>query len=251
MEFSLITVTYNSAATLRDTIESVLEQTYEYIQYIIVDGESTDSTISIIKEYEPKFHGKLKWFSEKDNGLYEAMNKGIVKSTGDIVGFINSDDLLASCDAIEKIVNLFVKHQVDCIYANLYYVERNNTDRIVRNWVCGEKLPFSRGWHPAHPTFYLKKEVYNKYGVFDLNYKLGADFELMLRFIEKEKITMVYCPDFLVKMRMGGITNKNLQNIIKGNWECIRAFKKNKIKINLLYPVYRLIPKIKQFLYYE
>lgn len=248
MKISIITVSYNSAATIRDTIKSLLAQSYSNIEYIIVDGLSKDNTVEIIKEYEPKFNGRMRWVSEKDKGLYDAMNKGFRMATGDVIGIINSDDLFSDPLAIEKVVNCFkANNPVDCVFADLYYVAQNDTSKIVRYWQTGEKKPFAKGWHPAHPTFYVKREVYERCGLFDLEYKLAADFELMLRLVEKENISMVYLPEPLVRMRLGGATSKNLTNIKKGNIECVRAFKKNGIKVSNLYPFYRLLPKIKQY----
>ncbi|WP_368107536.1 glycosyltransferase family 2 protein [Bacteroides nordii] len=248
MKFSFITVTFNSSATLRDTIQSVLSQTYPDIEYIIVDGCSQDKTVDIIKEYEPLFHGRLKWISEKDQGLYDAMNKGFQMATGDMVGIINSDDLLAEATAIEKVIDCFEGHKdIDCVYADLYYVSQYDTSKIVRHWITGKQRSFSKGWHPAHPTFYVKREIYSKYGLFDLDFKFAADFELMLRLVEKEHIRLFYLPEPLVRMRLGGTTSKNLTNIRKGNIECLNAFRKNGIPVSVLYPFYRLLPKLKQY----
>lgn len=248
MKISLITVTFNSGGTLRDTIQSVLSQTYYDIEYIIVDGHSQDNTVDIIKEYEPLFDGRLKWISEKDQGLYDAMNKGFQMATGDMVGIINSDDLLAEATAIEKVIDCFEGHKdIDCVYADLYYVAQHDTSKIVRHWITGKQRSFSKGWHPAHPTFYVKREIYSKYGLFDLDFKFAADFELMLRLVEKEHIRLFYLPEPLVRMRLGGTTSKNLTNIRKGNIECLNAFRKNGIPVSVLYPFYRLLPKLKQY----
>lgn len=248
MKFTIITVTYNSASTLCDAISSVLSQSYCDIEYIVIDGFSQDNTIEMIKCYESKFNGRLKWLSEKDNGLYDAMNKGFRMATGDIIGILNSDDLLAEVTAIEKVVDCFKSHKnIDGVYADLYYVSQYDTSKIVRHWISGKQRSFKRGWHPAHPTFYVKREVYQKYGLFDLSFKFAADFELMLRLIEKKHIKLVYLPEPLVRMRLGGITSKNISNIIKGNIECIEAFKKNEIKICALYPFCRIFPKLKQY----
>lgn len=248
MKFSLITVTYNSGATLVDTFISVLNQTYTDIEYIVVDGLSTDNTTDIIKQYEPMFKGRMKWISEKDQGLYDAMNKGFRMAKGDIIGIINSDDILACNTAIQQVVEIFqLNNKIDCVYADLYYVAQNDINKIVRHWINGHQRAFNKGWHPAHPTFYVKKEVYDRCGVFDLSFKFAADFELMLRLVEKEKITLRYLSKPLVKMRLGGTTSKNLINILKGNKECIEAFKKNNIHISLFYPFFRILPKLKQF----
>lgn len=248
MKISLITVTFNSGGTLRDTIQSVLSQTYPEIEYIIVDGLSEDSTIDIIKEYVPLFQGRLKWISEKDNGLYDAMNKGFKMATGEIVGIINSDDLLTESGVIGKVIDCFEGHKdIDCVYADLYYVSQYDTSKIVRHWITGKQRSFSKGWHPAHPTFYVKREIYSKYGLFDLDFKFAADFELMLQLVEKEHIRLFYLPEPLVRMRLGGTTSKNLTNIRKGNIECLNAFRKNGIPVSVLYPFYRLLPKLKQY----
>lgn len=156
MSFSLVTVTYNSAQTLRDTITSVLSQTHQAIEYIIIDGFSKDNTVAIIKEYEPLFNGRLKWISEKDNGLYDAMNKGFQMATGDVIGIINSDDLISDPNAIEKVIKCFeADTSIDAVYADLYYVAQNDISKIVRYWKSGGQRPFCKGWHPAHPTFYV------------------------------------------------------------------------------------------------
>tara|TARA_E500000331_G_scaffold123539_1_gene121050 strand:+ start:16501 stop:17259 length:759 start_codon:yes stop_codon:yes gene_type:complete len=250
MLISIITVSYNSAKTIHNTIESVLNQTYFNIEYIIIDGSSSDNTIEIIKKYESLFDGRLKWLSEEDKGLYDAMNKGIKLATGDIVGIINSDDLFCDPDALKKVVKVFEKNKnLDSVYADLFYVEKNNIDKISRRWVTGNQKSFKYGWHPAHPTFYIKKSVYNRFGLFDLSFRLAADFEIMLRFLEKYKISTTYLEDPLLKMRLGGETNKSFKNIYHQNIECLRAFDKNDIKFSrLLYPFFRIIPKLFQFL---
>ena len=248
MKISLITVTYNSDSTLQDTIQSVLSQTYKDIEYIIIDGLSKDNTVEIIKGYESQFSGRMKWVSERDEGLYDAMNKGFRMATGDVIGIINSDDLLSEPTAIEKVMNVFKGNpDKDAVYADLYYVAQHDTSKVVRYWISGKQRPFKYGWHPAHPTFYVKKYIYQQYGLFDLDFKFAADFELMLRLIEKEHIKLVYFPEPLVRMRLGGTTSKNFTNIKKGNIECIKAFEKNGVKVSFLYPLFRLLPKLKQY----
>lgn len=248
MKISIITVTYNSAKTLRDTFESVLRQTYSDYEYLVIDGASKDSTIEIIKEYEPKFKGKMKWISEPDKGIYDAMNKGFKMATGDVLALINSDDLFSRTDSLQVVANAFENHvETDCVYADLYYVSQSDTDKIVRVWRTGTKKPFRKGWLPAHPTFYVKRSVYENFGYFNLSYPLAADFELMLRFVERYDIRLTYLPEHIVKMRLGGATSKNLKNIYKQNKECYRAFKENGLKVSPFYIVYRMLPKIKQF----
>ena len=250
MKISIITATYNSAKTLRDTIESVLNQTYDNIEYIIVDGGSKDNTLDIVKEYEPKFNGRLKWISENDKGIYDAMNKGIGLASGEVVGILNSDDLYVNSNVINDIINEFQNDaDLEAVHANLYYVKNDDINSIVRHWITGDFLAksFYKGWHPAHPTLFLKKNVYRKCGNFNLKFNLAADFEFMLRIFEVFKIKSKYIPNTIVKMRLGGATSKNINNIIKGNRECIKAFKANKLSPPLLYSFYRLIPKLKQF----
>lgn len=248
MKFSIVTSTYNSAKTLRDTFESVLNQTYKDYEYWVIDGVSKDDTIAIIKEYEPKFEGRMKWISERDKGIYDAMNKGFMKSTGDVLMLINSDDLFARPDALHLVADKFNENpNIDCVYADLYYVSQDNINNIVRVWKTGIQKPFKKGWLPAHPTFYVKKEIYDKYGYFNLSYKLAADFELMLRFVEKYHIKLTYLDECLVRMRLGGATSKNLKNIYLQNKECYKAFKDNGLKCSPFYIVYRFLPKLKQF----
>lgn len=243
MKLSLITVTYNSSKTLSDTLQSVLSQTYSDIEYIIVDGASKDNTVSIIKEYEPRFEGRMKWISEPDKGLYDAMNKGIRMATGDVVGILNSDDLYMDNKVLADIAAIFDK-QTDAIFGNLYFVDQNDVNQIVRVWKGTPYKSFKSGWHPAHPTFYVRREVYEKYGVFDTTFNVSADFELMLRLIEKHGIHTKYLDRYIVKMRMGGESTGSIKNIIRGNKNILRAFKKNGIKVSPLYPIYRLLPKM-------
>jgi glycosyltransferase involved in cell wall biosynthesis len=243
MKISLITVTYNSSTTLKDTIQSILSQTYSNIEYIIVDGASKDNTVEIIKQHEPLFKGRMKWISERDKGLYDAMNKGIRMATGDVIGILNSDDLFMDNKVIEDIAAAF-DNQTKAIFGNLYFVDQVDINKIVRVWKGSPYKTFKSGWHPAHPTFYVRKEVYEKYGVFDTTFDVSADFELMLRLIEKNAIQTKYLDRYMVKMRMGGESTGSIKNIIKGNKNIFRAFKKNGIPVSPLYPIYRLLPKI-------
>lgn len=246
MKISVITATFNSSNTILDCIGSINIQTYPDIEHIIIDGASKDNTIELIDTHQLRVKMMV---SEPDKGIYDAMNKGIANATGDVVGLLNSDDFYFDKFALENVMNIFKTTQADCVYADLFYVDRINTNKVVRHWKTGEFRPgaFRSGWHPAHPSFFLKRDVYNKFGGFDLTFLLAADFELMLRMLEKHRISSVYLPVPLVKMRLGGETNKSLSNIYYQNLECIRAFKKNELKAGIFYPVYRLIPKLKQF----
>jgi glycosyltransferase involved in cell wall biosynthesis len=246
MKFSIITVCYNSEKTIFDTIHSVNNQTYPNIEHIFVDGGSSDKTLEIINSNSKVDKIVI---SEKDKGLYDAMNKGIKLATGDVIGLINSDDLFCDSDALLKVVELFEKNKnLDSVYADLFYVSEKNTNKIIRKWVTGPQKEFKFGWHPAHPTFYIKKNIYDRFGLFDLSFRLAADFEIMLRLLEKHKIKTIYLKEPLVKMRLGGETNKSLKNIYCQNIECIRAFDKNNIKFyKLAYPFLRIMPKFLQF----
>ena len=248
MKITIITVCWNSKKYLKTAIESVLNQTYKDIEYIIVDGASTDGTLEVIRHYEPLFNKRMRWISERDNGIYDAMNKGINMSSGDVIGLLNSDDFYISRDSLEKIASTFITKNVDSVYANLYYVKELDTDKIVRSWKSGNRRPFSRGWHPAHPSFFVKKEVYDKYGTFNLDYKIAADFEIMLRFLEKYAISSYYIEEYIVKMRLGGESNKNIKNIKKGKNEILHAFKSNNITVSFFYPYKRWISKMLQYL---
>lgn len=226
MKVSIITITYNSEATLKDTIESVIDQSYKDIEYIIVDGKSTDSTLSIIDTYKDKIS---KVISEKDNGLYDALNKGIALATGDLIGIIHSDDFYTNNFVIEKIVKSIEDNNADAAYADLYYVDKNDTTKIFRKWKSGNYKHgmFFNGWMPPHPTFFAKRIVYQKFGSFNLNLVSAADYELMLRFIHKHKIKLAYLPEFIIKMRVGGKSNVSLKNRIRANKEDRKAWKIN------------------------
>ena len=248
MKISIITVVRNNASTIKDTIDSVLKQTYSNVEYIVIDGSSTDCTIEIIQGYKKYIK---KFISEKDKGVYDAMNKGINLATGDVIGLLNGDDVYFDETVLQNVANAFKKNESDCVYGDLYYVERNNLDEVVRYWKSSKfkKGSFARGWHPPHPTFFLKKEVYSKYGLYDIEMKVSADFDLMLRLLEKYNITSHYLPTILVRMRTGGMSNKTIKNIIISNQSILRSFDKYKIKINkFMYLIYRLLPKVMQMI---
>ena len=243
MKISIITATYNSGATLSDTIQSVLNQTYHDFELIIQDGGSKDNTKAIVDEFIPQFNGRLKWYSEKDNGLYDAMNRGISHASGDVIGILNSDDFYADVNVLEKVANNIA--DVDAVYADLDFVDPVNTDNIVRQWKGSQHVSggFMKGWHPAHPTFYAKKELFEKFGSFDTAFDVSADFELMFRFLEKGQAKSRYIPHTFVKMRLGGESTGSIKKIIQGNKNVLRAFKKNGYKAPPFYLVRRLAPK--------
>ncbi|MEK9154616.1 MAG: glycosyltransferase family 2 protein [Patescibacteria group bacterium] len=246
MKISIITVSYNSAATIEDTIESVLSQSYKDIEYIIIDGGSTDGTLEIINKYKGKI---AKFISEPDKGLYDAMNKGIKLTTGAIIGTLNSDDVYADEKVIELVVENMKIKEADVLWGNLIYVDKFNLNKIIRYWKSSnyQEAKFKIGWHPPHPTFFVKKSIYEKYGVFNLDFKIAADYELMLRFLEKYKIKSCYFDKVLVKMREGGISNKSIYNIIKANIEVANAWKINNLKGGILASFLKPVLKISQF----
>ena len=229
MKVSIITLTYNSEATLKDTIESVVNQSYNDIEYIIVDGKSTDNTLSIIESYKDKIS---KVISEKDKGLYDALNKGIALATGDLIGIIHSDDFYTDNFVIQKIVKSIEENNSDAAYSDLYYVDKVDTNKIFRKWKSGiyKHGMFLNGWMPPHPTFFVKRSCYEKFGSFNLSFVSAADYELMLRFIHKHKIKLAYLPEFIIKMRVGGKSNVSLKNRIRANNEDRKAWIINGLK---------------------
>ncbi len=226
MKISIITSVYNNKETIAEAIESVLSQTYDNIEYIVVDGASTDGTLDVIEKYVKKIDTLV---SEPDNGIYDGLNKGVALATGDVVGFLHSDDLFEDAHVVEKIADAFKKMHVDSIYGDLTYVRKEDTGNIVRFWKSGVFTPgkLKRGWMPPHPTFYVKREVYEKYGAFDTGFKIAADYDTVLRFLGREKISTHYIPEVLVKMRVGGASNKNLKNLVQKSREDLRAMKNN------------------------
>ena len=245
MRVSIITPVYNRIKTFESCLKSIHSQTYPHIEHIIIDGGSTDGTVGVIKKYEDKI---ASWVSEPDNGLYEAMNKGIKAATGDIIGILNSDDMYADNSVIESVVRTITENNVDSCYGDLVYVDSDDTARIKRQWKAGEykKEKFKTGWMPPHPTFFVKKEMYERYGYLNLNFPLAADYELMLRFLYKHEISTTYIPKVLVKMRTGGTSNPGLYTL-KAILENYRAWKVNGLNPNLLTFLLKPLSKIRQF----
>jgi glycosyltransferase involved in cell wall biosynthesis len=230
MKISIITVVWNNKKTIKDAIDSVLSQTYKNIEYIIVDGASTDGTVEIVQSYGDKIN---KFISEKDKGLYDAMNKGIALATGDIIGILNSDDFYIDSYVIEKVVKEFEEKDVNSVYADLVFVKPENLHKTVRYYDSSHFNPtkFAYGWMPAHPTFFVKREVYEKYGVFRTDLKIGADFDILARFLYTHKISYSYMKEVLVKMRVGGVST-SFSSIWYNNIEQLRVCKENGIDTN-------------------
>ena len=231
MKVSIITVVWNNKETIKDAIDSVLNQTYKDIEYIIVDGASTDGTIDIVNSYKDKIS---KFISEKDNGLYDAMNKGIQLSNGDIIGMLNSDDFFIDEFVIENVIKEFEAKDVDSVYADLVYVNPGNLDKVVRFYDSSYFSPgkFAYGWMPAHPTFFVKKEIYERYGVFRTDLKIGADFDILVRFLYIYNISFSYMREVLVKMRTGGVST-SFNSIWINNIEQLRVCRDHNIDTNI------------------
>lgn len=232
MKISIITVVWNNKETIKDAIDSVLNQTYKDIEYIIIDGASTDGTVEVVQSYGNKI---TKFVSEPDNGLYDAMNKGVMLATGDVVGILNSDDFYIDEFVIEKVVKVFEEQEVESLFADLVYVKPDNINYIVRHYDSSKFSPqkFAYGWMPAHPTFFVKRSAYEKYGLFQTDYKIAADYELLVRFLYKYKLTYFYLQEVIIKMRMGGASTSGLKSNWILNQEIIRACSENGIKTSM------------------
>ncbi|WP_243349640.1 glycosyltransferase family 2 protein [Parabacteroides sp. FAFU027] len=235
MKLSIITVAYNSAETIAHTIESVLEQSYSDIEYIIVDGGSKDNTVEIIKSYEPRFNGRMKWISEKDNGLYDAMNKGIRMATGEVVGIINADDFYHRNDVIALIAKGFKEEHVQATFADVRFVKPDNLEKTVRYYACKNFAPwrFRFGFMPAHPTFFTYKWYFDEFGYYRTDYKIAADYELLIRFLYKHKLKYKYLHLDVMKMRTGGASTASVKSNLILNREIVRACRENGIYTNL------------------
>ena len=243
MKISIITISFNAKSTIEKTLQSVANQSYKNIEHIIVDGGSKDNTLEICNS----FSHVSKIISEPDNGVYDAFNKGLKLATGDIIGFLNADDVFFNENSVQEIVNPFSNNETDIVYGNLDYV--NEEGRVIRNWISKpyEKGLIKKAWMPAHPTFYCKKEVYDRLGGYNDSFKIGGDFELCLRFLEVNKVPSFYLNKKLVKMLVGGISNSGL----KSKWtiykEELRAFKINKVHVNPVIFFIHKLKKLKQF----
>jgi len=225
IKVTIITVCYNSVATIEHTIRSVAMQSHKNIEYIVVDGESKDTTLDIVDRYGSVVS---KCISERDKGIYDAFNKGLGLASGDVIGFLNSDDFYPSADVISQVADAFESDpELDAVYSDLCYVKQFETDKILRYWRSSDYRPgmFLRGWVPPHPTFFVRKRIYDRLGGFDLDYRIASDWELLARFIEVNRIRTRYLPSVLVHMRAGGLTNRSWGNVWKQNKEIWRAAK--------------------------
>jgi glycosyltransferase involved in cell wall biosynthesis len=246
MSISVVTVVYNGANTIEETIRSVQSQDYAQVEHIVVDGASTDNTAEIVK----RNRGKIAVFvSEPDRGIYDAMNKGLALATGDVVGFLNADDVYVDATVLSQVAQVFRDATVDGCYADLMYVDKTDTDRMVRYWKSRsyEDGLFERGWMPAHPTFFVRRAIFRRLGGFDLDYRLQSDFELTMRFLAVNRIRTVYIPTVWVRMRMGGESNKRIMNVIRGNLEAYRACRKHRLDVSPFFIVKKVLSRVPQF----
>ncbi len=246
MKFSIITVTYNSEKYLEDCIRSVRKQNYKNIEHIIIDGKSTDGTLRIIENNKQHI---AHWVSETDRGMYDAINKGLQMATGDIIGILNSDDMLASADVIRSIADCFETTHTDSVYGDLVYVHPENTKKIIRFWK-GQSYKRSRfryGWMPAHPTFYMRRELLQQYGLYENHYFTAADYEFMARYLYRHRISSTYLETMIVKMRTGGASNINFKMRLRANRRDYLAMKINKIPFPFIVSILKPLIKIPQF----
>lgn len=250
LKISIITATYNSGNTVRDTIESVLRQTYTDFEYIIKDGGSKDNTLDIVNEYAPKFGDKLKVISAQDHGIYDAMNIGVQAASGDVIGILNSDDFYTSDDVLQVIADTFAKNDVDATYGDIHFVNDDDLTKCVRYYSSAVfRRSFMRfGLMPAHPSFYCKKAVYDKYGAFDTSYKVAADFENLLRIIYVGNIKTKYINKDFVTMRTGGASTAGLSSRTQIMKDHLRALKANGIYSNVFLLSLRYIYKVYEVL---
>jgi len=246
MKVSIITVTMNSEKYLADCINSVRRQNHKDIEHIIIDGKSTDRTIPIILQ---NLNHISYWISETDRGMYDAINKGLQMATGDIVGILNSDDMFASADAVKSIVDCFETTDTDSVYGDLVYVDALNTQKVIRYWkgVSYKRSRFRYGWMPAHPTFYVRRELIGQYGLYENHYYTAADYEFMARYLFLHKVSSRYIDAMLVKMRNGGISNENIKSRLRANRRDFLAMRRNKIPFSFFVSILKPLIKLPQF----
>lgn len=247
MKVTIITATYNSSATIEDTLKTVAIQDYPMVEHVIIDGLSKDDTLDKVK----RFSHVAKLVSEKDKGIYDAMNKGIALATGDIIGILNSDDFYPSSSILSQVVDLFQQTQCDAVYGDLVYVDKDNTDRVVRYWKSGQykASAFKWGWMPPHPSFFVRRTLYEEHGLFNLEMKTAADYELMLRMIHKGNAKLAYLPSILVKMRTGGASNQSIANRLRANTDDKKAWQINNVKPYWFTLYLKPLRKITQYIF--
>ena len=248
MTISIITACFNASSTIADTLKSIASQSYQHVEHIIIDGASVDDTMSVVYQ----FPHVSTYISEKDGGIYDAMNKGIKLAKGDVIGILNADDVYANNDIISKVAAFFKDESIDAIYGDLVFVDQHQTSKIKRTWIAGtyHYRQFYNGWMPPHPTFFVRKSLYEKFGNFNTRLTSAADYELMLRFLLKHKVKLAYLPEIMVHMRQGGKSTASIKNRLIANKEDHLAWKINGLKPRPFTLILKPLRKIKQFITY-
>jgi glycosyltransferase len=226
VKISVITATWNRAGTVGEALDSVLSQSHPDVEAIVIDGASTDGTLQVLEHYRPRL---ARLVSERDEGIYDALNKGIRLATGDVVGFLHADDLFEDSEVLSRVAQAFDDPDVDAVYGDLVYVRHEDVGHVVRYWRSGgyDSTALSRGWMPPHPTFYVRRAVYERLGGFDTRYRIAADYDSVLRLLSVGKIRAAYIPEVLVRMRVGGVSNRSLKTIFRKSAEDLRVLRRN------------------------
>jgi glycosyltransferase len=247
LKVSVITSVFNNSEFIQSCIDSVASQDYPDIEYIVIDGASTDGTSEIINKNSSVIS---KFFSAKDSGMYDGLNKGIAAASGDVICFLHSDDLFYDSHIISKVIEAFNKTNADCVYGDLVYVSKNDPRKVIRYWKAGSSstLKIISGWMPPHPALFIKKKIYDSFGSFRTDFSIAADYDIILRFFGKHKISSYYLPEVLIKMRTGGKSNSSLSNILKKSGEDMRALTSNRIGLGLITLLFKNLRKIPQFI---
>lgn len=246
LTISIVTACFNSQATIGEAIVTLKEQTWSQVEHVVVDGASTDATLEIARNTLDA--GDI-LISEPDKGIYDALNKGIAQASGDVIGFLHSDDLYAKSDVLSQVAALFSDPQVGAVYGDLQYVQANNTKKIIRYWKSGpfNRKKLKRGWMPPHPTFFMRREYYQELGGFDLSYRIAGDYDAMLRYLASDKVKVKYLPQVIVKMRVGGASNGSFVQILRKTKEDIAAMRHNGINPWVALP-WKNMSKVPQFI---
>ena len=228
MKITVITATYNSYATINNTLDSILSQSYANVELVVIDGGSTDGTMKVLSQYSDRIAVLV---SEPDHGIYDALNKGIRNASGDVVGFLHADDVFENTGALAKVAAAFQDQNVDAVYGDLVYVRHDDIGQVIRYWKSGHYnyAALSRGWMPPHPTFYVRRSVYERLGGFDTRYRIAADYDTILRFLAVGKICVAYIPEVLVRMRVGGVSNRSVKTILRKSLEDIVVVRRNHV----------------------
>lgn len=246
MKISIITAVFNAVDTVEETILSVANQTHSDVEHIVVDGASTDGTLGVVDKYRTRL---ARFVSEPDRGVYDGMNKGLRLATGDVIGFLNADDIYAHEGVLNRVAEVMSNPLIDACYADLVYVDKDDPQRVVRYWKSQpyEEGLFLKGWMPAHPTFFVRRSVYGRFGGFDLSYPRQSDFELTMRFLHVHNIRAVYIPEIFIRMRTGGLSNSGWRGVLKGNLEAYRACKKHIPGTTPFFIIRKILSRFPQF----